>query len=83
MFDRGGNYAQIIVGSESKVFGAKTFCAFGTYSVDEANEAPRHAHRIGCSVAKLAGTTPEPRHHAADGRRVEIFESGHVARSTS
>src|SRR4051795_11754109 len=38
MFDRGGNYAQIIVGSESKVFGAKTFCAFGTYSVDDAKK---------------------------------------------
>ncbi len=38
MFDRGGNYAQIIVGSESRVFGAKTFCAFGTYSVDEAKK---------------------------------------------
>jgi hypothetical protein len=35
MFDRGSNYAHIIVGSESKMFGAKTFCAFGTYSVDD------------------------------------------------
>ena len=38
MFDRAGNYAQIIVGSESRVFGAKTFCAFGTYTVDEAKK---------------------------------------------
>src|SRR5258708_39938534 len=35
MFDPGGNYAQIIVGSESKMFGAKTFCAFGTYSAED------------------------------------------------
>jgi len=35
MFDRGGHYAQIIVGSESRVFGSKVFCAFGTYKVDE------------------------------------------------
>jgi hypothetical protein len=38
MFDRAGNYAQIIIGSESRVFGAKTFCAFGTYTVDEATK---------------------------------------------
>src|SRR3954470_12931042 len=55
MFDRGGNYAQIIVGSESRVFGAKTFCAFGTYSVDEANKLL--VTRIdSCSAAKLNGT---------------------------
>jgi len=35
IFDRSGNYSQIIVGSESRVFGSKTFCAFGTYTVDE------------------------------------------------
>src|SRR4051812_26691494 len=35
MFDRAGNYSQIIVGSESRVFGAKTFSAFGTYTVEE------------------------------------------------
>ena len=66
MFDRGGNYAQIIVGSESQVFGAKTFCAFGTYSVDDAKkllitridvvfDGQAHRHQ------------PEPRHRAADG----------------
>ena len=81
MFDRGGNYSQIIVGSESRVFGAKTFCAFGTYSVDEAKKLlvtridvlfGRQAHRHGA----------EPRHHAADGGRVEILESGHRASGT-
>ena len=56
MFDRAGNYAQIIVGSESKVFGAKTFCAFGTYSVEDARNLL--VTRIAsCSAAKLAGTS--------------------------
>ncbi len=39
VFDRSGHYAQIIIGSESRVFGAKTTCSFGTYSVDEAKKA--------------------------------------------
>ena len=56
MFDRGGNYAQIIVGSESKVFGAKTFCAFGTYSVDDAKKQ-LVTRIVSCSAPKLAGTT--------------------------
>jgi hypothetical protein len=55
MFDRGGNYSQIIVGSESRVFGAKTFCAFGTYSVDEANRLVTRI--VSCSSAKLIGTS--------------------------
>ena len=56
MFDRGMNYAQIIVGSESKVFGAKVACAFGTYSVDESQKA-LITHITSSSSAKLAGTT--------------------------
>jgi hypothetical protein len=56
MFDRGGNYAQIIVGSESKMFGAKTFCAFGTYSIDDAKKLL--VTRIAsCSAPKLTGTS--------------------------
>jgi hypothetical protein len=56
MFDRGGNYAQIIVGSESRVFGAKTFCAFGTYVVDEKKNLL--VTRIAsCSAARLTGTS--------------------------
>jgi hypothetical protein len=56
MFDRGGNYAQIIAGSESKVFGAKTFCAFGTYSVE--NETNVLVTRIvSSSTARLVGAT--------------------------
>ena len=80
MFDRGGNYAQIIVGSESRVFGAKTFCAFGTYSVDEAKKLLRHAHRrlFGRQAQRHRA---EPRHHLADAGRVEILQSGHAHRS--
>jgi hypothetical protein len=56
MFDRGGNYAQIIVGSESKVFGAKTFCAFGTYSVEDSKKL-LITRIASCSTAKLTGTS--------------------------
>jgi hypothetical protein len=55
MFDRGGNYSQIIIGSESRVFGAKTFCAFGTYTVDEAKKL-LITSIASCSAAKLNGT---------------------------
>ncbi len=55
MFDRGGNYAQIIVGSGSRVFGAKTFSAFGTYSVEEAKKL-LITRIASCSAAKLNGT---------------------------
>jgi hypothetical protein len=55
MFDRGGNYAQIIIGSESKVFGVKNFCAFGTYSVDEAKKL-LVTHIASSSTSKLTGT---------------------------
>jgi Lipocalin-like domain len=56
MFDRGGNFAQIIVGSESKVFGSKVACAFGTYSVDESQKILL-THIKSSSTAKLAGAT--------------------------
>jgi hypothetical protein len=55
MFDRAGNYAQIIIGSESRVFGAKTFCAFGTYTVDEAKKVLLN-NITSSSNAKLIGT---------------------------
>jgi len=55
MFDRGGNYAQIIAGSESKVFGAKTVCAFGTYSVEDAKKL-LVTRIVSSSTAKLTGT---------------------------
>jgi hypothetical protein len=37
------------------VFGAKTFCAFGSYSFDEAKKL-LITRVVGCSVAKLNGT---------------------------
>jgi hypothetical protein len=55
MFDRAGNYAQIIIGSESRIFGAKTFCAFGTYTVDEATQTLL-TNITSSSNAKLTGT---------------------------
>jgi len=55
MFDRNGNYTQIILGSESRVFGAKVFCSFGTYKVDE-SEKVLITRIDGCSASKLNGT---------------------------
>jgi hypothetical protein len=55
MFDRNGNYTQIILGSESRVFGAKVFCAFGTYKIDE-SEKVLITRIDGCSASKLNGT---------------------------
>jgi hypothetical protein len=54
MLDRSGHYSQIIVGSESRVFGAKTFCSFGTYSIDEGKRVFT-THIVGCSVTSLIG----------------------------
>lgn len=56
MFDHGSNYAQIIIGSESKVFGAKVACTFGTYSVDEPQKVLL-THIKSSSAAKLTGVT--------------------------
>jgi len=56
MFDSGGRFVQVIMGEESRMFGAKAFFAFGTYSVDEANNTI--VTRIeGSSIAKLNGAT--------------------------
>jgi hypothetical protein len=55
MFDR-GHYAQIIIGGESRVFGAKVYCAFGTYTLDETTKS-LVTHIQACSVSKAVGTT--------------------------
>jgi hypothetical protein len=55
MFDGNGHFSQIIMGSESRMFGAKTFFAFGTYSVDEAGRTVV-TQIEGSSVSKLNGT---------------------------
>lgn len=54
MFDNLGHYSQIIVGSESRVFGAKTFCAFGTYTVDETKKL-LITNIEACSAPRLNG----------------------------
>jgi hypothetical protein len=55
IFDGDGYFTQIILGEESRFFGAKSFFAFGTYSVDEASNTI--VTRIeGSSIAKLNGT---------------------------
>jgi hypothetical protein len=55
MFDHGGHYSQIIIGSESRVFGAKVFCAFGTYSVVEAKKE-LITNVEACSISRFVGT---------------------------
>jgi hypothetical protein len=54
MFDR-GHYSQIIVGGESRVFGAKVFCAFGGYTLDEMGKT-LVTHIEACSASKFTGT---------------------------
>jgi hypothetical protein len=54
MFDGHGHFSQIIMGSESRMFGAKTFFAYGTYSVDEAGRTVV-TQIEGSSVSKLNG----------------------------
>jgi hypothetical protein len=55
MFDPADNYAMIIAGAESRVFGAKSFFAFGTYKVDEASKLLT-TNIDTCSAARLNGT---------------------------
>jgi hypothetical protein len=56
MFDRAGNYAQIIIGSESRVFGSKVFCAFGTFEVVDEKKVLL-TKITSCSSTRLIGTT--------------------------
>jgi len=56
MFDRGGRYSHIVVGSESRVFGVKTYCAFGNYTVDEVKKTIV-TQIEGCSISRRSGTT--------------------------
>jgi len=56
MFDGIGHFSQIIIGSESRMFGSKTFCAFGGYSIDEAKKL-LVTHIAASSSAKLIGTS--------------------------
>ena len=58
MFDDQGHFSQIITGSESRMFGAKTYCAFGAYTFD-AEAANLNLKFEGCSIAKTIGTIQE------------------------
>ena len=58
MFDGSGHFSQIITGSESRMFGAKTYCAFGTYTFD-AKAGILNLTFKGCSIAKTIGSVQE------------------------
>jgi hypothetical protein len=60
MFDNSGHFSQIITGSESRMFGAKTFCAFGGYTFDGAS-GNLTLRFDGCSIAKAIGSVQERR----------------------
>jgi hypothetical protein len=54
MFDADGHFVQVVMGEESRIFGAKSFFAFGTYKVDESNNTYT-IHPEGSSNPKLNG----------------------------
>jgi hypothetical protein len=56
MIDASGHFSQIIVGSESRMFGAKTFCAFGSYAFDAVEKAFITEIKAS-SVSRLIGST--------------------------
>jgi hypothetical protein len=58
MFDPKGNFSQIIIGSESRMFGAKTYSAFGSYTLD-AGGGNIAMMFTGCSIAKSIGSLQE------------------------
>jgi hypothetical protein len=58
MFDDNGHFSQIITGSESRMFGSKTYCAFGKYTFD-AEAGNLNLKFKGCSIAKAVGTIQE------------------------
>lgn len=58
MFDGHGHFSQIITGSESRMFGSKTYCAFGRYSFD-ADAGILNLVFNGCSIARNIGSVQE------------------------
>ena len=52
MFDARGHFTQIIAGTESRMFGPKTFCGFGSYSLSSVNNVLTTQFN-GCSIAKV------------------------------
>ena len=66
MFDDGGHFVQVILGPESRIFGAKSFFAFGTYEVDEKKkmiisriEGSSNSKLIGVEQQRLITTLTE------------------------
>jgi hypothetical protein len=58
MFDSSGHFSQIITGSESRLFGSKTFCAFGSCTFDSGSSILSMRFN-GCSIAKVVGSVQE------------------------
>jgi hypothetical protein len=58
MLDGAGHFSQIITGSESRLFGAKTFAGFGSYSFDRASGVLAITF-TGCSIGKVVGSVQE------------------------
>jgi hypothetical protein len=58
MFDGNAHFSQIITGSESRMFGSKTYCAFGDYEYDAGNQNLSLRFN-GCSIAKVIGSLQE------------------------
>lgn len=58
MFDDHGHFSQIITGSESRMFGSKTYCAFGAYRFD-AEAGSLNLTFKGCSIARNIGSVQE------------------------
>jgi hypothetical protein len=56
MIDGSGHFSQIIIGLESRIFGPKTFCAFGAFSIDEVAKTMT-TRMDGSSITKLIGST--------------------------
>jgi hypothetical protein len=55
-FERTGHFSQIIMAAESRIFGAKSFFAFGDYVVEEDSKTIVSTVE-GSSIAKMVGTT--------------------------
>ncbi|MBX9846343.1 MAG: lipocalin-like domain-containing protein [Xanthobacteraceae bacterium] len=58
MFDDNDYFAQIIIGSVSRMFGSKTYCAFGKYTFD-ADAGNLNLKFKGCTIAKAVGSVEE------------------------
>lgn len=55
IFDASGHYAQMIMRSDTRAFGAKTVASFGTYTVNEASKTII-THMEGSSIPSFIGS---------------------------